>query len=42
VLALSDAGAHLIFMCDAGFGFAFPAALGGETGTFTLEEGVRR
>jgi N-acyl-D-aspartate/D-glutamate deacylase len=42
VLALSDAGAHLIFMCDAGFGLHFLRHWVRETGTFTLVEGVRR
>ena len=42
VLALSDAGAHLIFMCDAGFGLHFLRHWVRETGTFTLAEGVRR
>jgi N-acyl-D-aspartate/D-glutamate deacylase len=42
VLALSDAGAHLIFMCDAGFGLHFLRHWVRETGTFALEEGVRR
>ena len=42
VIALSDAGAHLIFMCDAGFGLRFLAHWVRDTGTFTLEEGVRR
>jgi len=42
VVALSDAGAHLIFMCDAGFGLHFLRHWVQETGTFTLEEGVRR
>ncbi len=42
VVALSDAGAHLIFLCDAGFGLHFLAHWVRETGTFTLEEGVRR
>jgi N-acyl-D-aspartate/D-glutamate deacylase len=42
VLALSDAGAHLIYFCDAGFGLHFLAHWVRETGTFTLEEGVRR
>ena len=42
VVALSDAGAHLIFMCDAGFGLRFLSHWVRETGTFTLEEGVRR
>jgi N-acyl-D-aspartate/D-glutamate deacylase len=42
VIALSDAGAHLIYFCDAGFGLHFLAHWVRETGTFTLEEGVRR
>ncbi len=42
VIALSDAGAHLIFMCDAGFGLHFLRHWVRETGVFTLEEGVRR
>ena len=42
VLALSDAGAHLIFMCDAGFGLHFLRHWVRETGAFTLEEAVRR
>ncbi len=42
VIALSDAGAHLIFLCDAGFGLHFLRHWVRETGTFTLEEGVRR
>lgn len=42
VVALSDAGAHLIYFCDAGFGLHFLAHWVRETGCFTLEEGVRR
>ncbi|MGD2139035.1 MAG: amidohydrolase family protein [Burkholderiales bacterium] len=42
VLALSDAGAHLIFLCDAGFGLHFLKHWVRETGTFSLAEGVRR
>jgi len=42
VVALSDAGAHLIYFCDAGFGLHFLAHWVRETRTFTLEEGVRR
>ncbi len=42
VIALSDAGAHLIYFCDAGFGLHFLAHWVRETRTFTLEEGVRR
>jgi N-acyl-D-amino-acid deacylase len=42
VLALSDAGAHIIFMCDAGFGLHFLQHWVRETGVFTLEEAVHR
>jgi len=42
VLALSDAGAHLIYFCDAGFGLQFLQHWVRETGTFTLAEGVRK
>ena len=42
VIALSDAGAHLIYLCDAGFGLHFLAHWVRETGTFTMEEAVRR
>jgi N-acyl-D-amino-acid deacylase len=42
VVALSDAGAHLIYFCDAGFGLHFLAHWVRDTGTFRLEEGVRR
>ena len=42
VVALSDAGAHLIYFCDAGFGLHFLAHWVRGTGTFTLEEGIRR
>ena len=42
VIALSDAGAHLAYFCDAGFGLHFLAHWVRETGAFTLEEGVRR
>jgi N-acyl-D-amino-acid deacylase len=42
VIALSDAGAHLIYFCDAGFGLHFLAHWVRETGSFALEEGVRR
>ena len=42
VVTLSDAGAHLIFMCDAGFGLHFLKHWVRETGTFTLAEGVRK
>ena len=42
VVALSDAGAHLIYFCDAGFGLHFLAHWVRETATFSLEEGVRK
>jgi len=42
VIALSDAGAHLIYFCDAGFGLHFLAHWVRERRAFTLEEGVRR
>jgi N-acyl-D-amino-acid deacylase len=42
VLALSDAGAHLKFLCDAGFGLHFLGHWVRSRGAFTLEEGVRR
>jgi N-acyl-D-amino-acid deacylase len=42
VVSLSDAGAHLIFMCDAGFGLHFLRHWVRETGTFSLAEGVRK
>jgi N-acyl-D-amino-acid deacylase len=42
VVALSDAGAHLIYFCDAGLGLHFLAHWVRETATFSLEEGVRR
>jgi N-acyl-D-aspartate/D-glutamate deacylase len=42
VVALSDAGAHLKFLCDAGFGLHFLAHWVRGRGAFTLEEGVRR
>jgi N-acyl-D-amino-acid deacylase len=42
VVALSDAGAHLKFLCDAGFGLHFLGHWVRERGAFTLEEGVRR
>jgi N-acyl-D-aspartate/D-glutamate deacylase len=42
VVALSDAGAHLIYMCDAGFGLHFLARWVRERGDFGLAEGVRR
>ncbi|MGE5792561.1 MAG: N-acyl-D-amino-acid deacylase family protein [Bacteroidota bacterium] len=42
VIALSDAGAHLVYFCDAGFGLHFLAHWVRETGAFTIEEGIRR
>ncbi len=42
VVALSDAVAHLIYFCDAGFGLHFLAHWVRDTRTFTLEEAVRR
>jgi N-acyl-D-aspartate/D-glutamate deacylase len=42
VVALSDAGAHLIYMCDAGFALHFLAHWVRERGDFDLAEGVRR
>jgi hypothetical protein len=42
VVALSDAGAHLIYFCDAGFGLHLLQHWVRETRTLTLEEGVRR
>jgi N-acyl-D-aspartate/D-glutamate deacylase len=42
VVALSDAGAHLIYMCDAGFGLHFLAHWVRSRGDFDLVEGVRR
>ena len=42
VVALSDAGAHLTFMCEAGYGLHFLAHWVRELGEFGLAEGVRR
>jgi N-acyl-D-aspartate/D-glutamate deacylase len=42
VIALSDAGAHLIYMCDAGFALHFLARWVRERGDFDLVEGIRR
>ncbi len=42
VIALSDAGAHLIYFCDAGFGLHFLGHWVRERGDFDLVEGVRR
>jgi N-acyl-D-aspartate/D-glutamate deacylase len=42
LIALSDAGAHLIYFCDAGYGLYFLAHWVRKLGAFTLEEGIRR
>jgi N-acyl-D-amino-acid deacylase len=42
VVALSDAGAHLIYMCDAGFALHFLAHWVRARGDFDIVEGVRR
>ena len=42
VITLSDAGAHLQYMCDAGFGLHFLAKWVRDTGHFSWEEGIRR
>ncbi|MBM3490776.1 MAG: amidohydrolase family protein [Alphaproteobacteria bacterium] len=42
VIALSDAGAHTIYFCDAGFGLTMLGKWVRERRDFTLEEGVRR
>ncbi len=42
VVTLSDAGAHLSYMCDAGFGLHFLSHWVRETGHFTLAEGIRK
>ncbi len=42
VVTLSDAGAHLTYLCDAGFGMHLLGHWVRETGTFTLAEAVRR
>jgi N-acyl-D-aspartate/D-glutamate deacylase len=42
LISLSDAGAHLIFMCDAGFATYFLGHWVREQGTFGLVEGIRR
>ena len=42
VVSLSDAGAHLIYMCDAGYGLHLLSRWVRELGVFTLAEGVRR
>ncbi|MSQ20470.1 MAG: hypothetical protein EXR39_13140 [Betaproteobacteria bacterium] len=42
VITLSDAGAHLKFLCDAGFGLYLLGHWVREQGVFTLQEGIRR
>ncbi len=42
VVSLSDAGAHLIYMCDAGYGLHLLSRWVRELDFFTLQEGVRR
>src|SRR4029079_16836178 len=42
VVALSDAGAPPIYMCDAGFGLHFLAHWVRERRDFTIQEGIRR
>jgi N-acyl-D-amino-acid deacylase len=42
VIALSDAGAHLVYLCDAGFGLYFLGHWVRERGAFDVPEGVRR
>ncbi len=42
VITLSDAGAHLIYMCDAGFGMHFLSHWIRELKSFSLEEGIRK
>lgn len=42
VVSLSDAGAHLIYMCDAGYGLHLLSRWVRELGVFSLQEGVRR
>ena len=41
-IALSDAGAHLTFLCDAGFGLHLIGHWSRDLGVLTLEEAVRR
>ncbi len=42
IIALSDAGAHVAFMCDAGYGLHLFGHWVRDTGLFSLEEAVRR
>ena len=42
VISLSDAGAHLIYMCDAGYGLHLLSRWVRELELFSLGEGIRR
>ena len=42
MVTLSDAGAHLSYLCDAGFGLHFLGHWVRETGLFEMPEAVRR
>jgi N-acyl-D-aspartate/D-glutamate deacylase len=42
IISLSDAGAHLGFLCDAGYGLYFLGHWVRKRGNFSLAEGVRR
>ena len=42
LVSLSDAGAHLCYMCDAGYGLHLLGHWVREKGTFGLEDGIRR
>lgn len=42
VVTLSDAGAHLVYMCDAGFGLYLLGHWVREVGALTLPEAIRR
>ena len=42
IIALSDAGAHVEFLCDAGFGLYFLQHWVRKTGTFTLTHAVQK
>ena len=42
IITLSDAGAHIAFLCDAGFGLHLFGHWVRERGLFSLEEAVRR
>ena len=42
IMALSDAGAHVEFLCDAGFGLFFIRHWALDTGTFTLSRAIQK